>query len=744
MRTLIPLNQIPVPDPKPDQIYSGNFFGREISFHGLKKLLGAADFDKAGDRNANLAAPDEITREAARTLLSDLTLQHIYDRPLTNSHGVVDSVMRVNYDIDLQSFATIASMTIGEFKNHLLRTPGRQLQGLTRSITGTMAAAVAKLCDVHELISIARKLRHTTKARTQLGLPGTLSSRCQPNHPTDDLRGITLLIYWGFSLGSGDALIGVNPAVDTVENVSAILHQLDRARKSAAAPTQICVLAHIKTQMACLARGAPVEIMFQSLAGTEATILSEFDISVDLLDQGYQAMAGRGPLNNEAKQFMYFETGQGSEFTYGKHDGIDMTTTEALTYGLARRYDPFMVNNVTGFIGPETHRDSQEMVLANLQDQFMGKLLGLPMGMAPCYTLHSQIILEGQQMATQLLTAAGAVYYMDVELNTDRMLAYFDTSGHDNQTLREIHGKRPAPEFLNWAIERGIFLREPDGSIERGPHWGNPRQFCSSDEEFAELTAATPAPYGYECAGSRPANEVSRRTKLQQAVGREAIRAELDLELLQRLAPFRMIATEASSKEDHLNSPQRGSMLSAESASKLKPEHTQVQILVSEGLSAEAIHHNVNDLLPVLLDGLNCHQLSQGQPLATRYGRVKLAEQLADILQTELVIHLIGERPGGDALASQSLSAYLVYRLGTPDLQKRAAAYSGNEAIGFEYTVISNIYSAGLPPVEAASLIVEKAITILQHQAAGNRLEARLHLSTEPPNMNASHVAASS
>jgi ethanolamine ammonia-lyase large subunit len=232
--------------------------------------------------------------------------------------------------------------------------------------------------------------------------------------------------------------------------------------------------------------------------------------------------------------------------------------------------------------------------------------------------------------------------------------------------------------------------------------------------------------------------------KLHQAVGREAIRAELDMEMLQRLAPFRTIATDARSKEDHLNSPQRGSTLAAESARKLEPEHTQVQILVSEGLSAEAIHHNINDLLPVLLDGLNAQQFRQGQPLATRYGRVKLAEQLAELLQTELVIHLIGERPGGDALASQSLSAYLVYRLGTADLQKQAAVFSGNQTISFEYTVISNIYSAGLPPVEAASLILEKVITILRHQAAGNRLEARLHLAAEPCSTNAAHAVASS
>jgi ethanolamine ammonia-lyase large subunit len=272
------------------------------------------------------------------------------------------------------------------------------------------------------------------------------------------------------SLGAGDALIGLNPAVDTVENASALLRHLDCIRRQTGAPTQICVLAHIKTQLACLERGAPVEILFQSLAGTEKTNLAEFDISVDLLDHGYRTMAAKGPLRGVAEQFMYFETGQGSEFSYGKHNGIDMTTTEALCYGLARRYDPFMVNNVTGFIGPETHLDSFEMVLANLQDHFMGKLLGLPMGMAPCYTLHSNITLEGQQMATELLTAAGANYYMDVALNTDRMLAYFDTSAHDDQTLREVHGRRPAAEFQEWGLDRGIFAR--DGHGERSPEQG--------------------------------------------------------------------------------------------------------------------------------------------------------------------------------------------------------------------------------------------------------------------------------
>src|SRR6266404_4590791 len=493
MKKLSSCDEIVVPRPPNDECYTAHKFGRQFSFAGLKGLLGAADYSKAGDRNAGLAARDEAEREVARSILSTLTLQQLYDHPLTDDSGSVDSVMHVNYDIDLRTFASLAPMTLGQLKDHLLNCSDDEVMQTGRALTGVMTAALAKLLDTHELIFVARKCHCVTRARTTLGLPGTLSSRLQPNHPVDDLRGVTFLIYTGLSLGAGDALIGVNPAIDSVENVTAILAHLDRLRQRTGVPTQICVLAHLKTQLACLAAGAPVEIMFQSLAGTERTNLTEFDITVDLLDEAYRTMATRGPLRDAAEQFMYFETGQGSEFTYRKHNGIDMTTTEALCYGLARRYDPFMVNNVTGFIGAETHLDNFEMIISNLQDHFMGKLLGLPMGMAPCYTLHSKITLEGQQMATQMLTAAGANYYMDVCLNTDRMLAYFDTSGHDDQTLREVYHKEPAPEYLAWALERGIFARDEHGTIGRGPRWGDPKQFCESESEFQNLVAGTPA-----------------------------------------------------------------------------------------------------------------------------------------------------------------------------------------------------------------------------------------------------------
>jgi ethanolamine ammonia-lyase large subunit len=727
MRALTPLASIPVPAPRPDETYTHHALGRTYTFRGLKALLGAADISKAGDRRAGLAAASEIERESARTILASLSLRHLHERPLLDAEGRVDAVMRVNYDIDLATFETIAHLTLGELKDRLLRADGAEVGRLGRALTGPMAAAVAKLCDVHELVYIARKIRRPTRARTLLGAPGTLSSRLQPNHPTDDLRGIALLVFWGLSVGAGDALFGVNPAVDTVENVSAILHELDKLRRRTGAPTQICVLGHIKTQLRCLSQGAPVEIMFQSLAGTEETLVTEFDVTVDLLDQAYSIMAERGPLAGTAEQFMYFETGQGSELTYGKHAGTDMATLEALCYGLARRYDPFMVNNVTGFIGPETHLDDREMILSNLQDHFMGKLLGVPMGMAPCYTMHARITLEGQQMATELLTAAGANYYMDVALGTDRMLAYFDTSGHDVQTLREVHGKRPGAEFLRWAIGRGIF-EEKDGEVRRGPRFGDVRALVGSDDELAELLGATPLVYGFGLSGPRPESRVSRALRLDQAVAREAALSELAEDALAGVAAFRHLTTEARTHDEHLSAPDLGARLSAESAARLSPEEHPVAILVSDGLSAEAVRENVPDLLPVLCDGLRARGVTFGAPLLARHGRVKLAEPVAERLGARLVIHLVGERPGGDAASSRSMSAYLCLRV-PEEARAAAAAFSGNAGIRFEYTVISNIYAGGLPPLEAAAVILEKVSQILKHGAAGNRLVARMDAS---------------
>ena len=307
------------------------------------------------------------------------------------------------------------------------------------------------------------------------------------------------------------------------------------------------------------------------------------------------------------------------------------------------------------------------------------------------------------------------------------MLAYFDTSAHDVQTLREVYERQPAPEFLAWATDRGILARNDRGQVARGPRWGNPRQFCDSDEAFDALLQATPSMHGLATAGPRPADCVARQARLHQAIGREAMHTELDVESLNKLADFRLVSTEATDRQTHLNHPELGSRLAAADLARLKPEGNQVQILVSDGLSAEAARDNLPSLLAVLGDALAARKIRVGRPMLARYARVKLAEPIAAAVEAELVVHLLGERPGGDAQAARSLSAYLVFRRDTPP-----GSDAGDVEPRYEYTVISNIHPGGLPPLEAGAVIAEKIFRILEFRAAGNRLEALLGTTREP------------
>ncbi len=722
MKTITPIHEIDVPEPQAEETYSKRVLGKQISFKGLKKLLGAADISKAGDRNTDLAPESDMVRETARMILSSLPLQYIYDNPLTDDNNRVDAVMRVGYDIDHTVFKSISSMTLGDLKNHLLRSDGQEIKRIGRGLIPVMAAALAKLMDAHELIFIPRKIFTPTKARTLIGVPGSLSFRIQPNHPKDNLDAISLMVYTDLALGMGDCLIGVNPAEGSIDTVTSLLTHIDKLRRETGVPTQICVLGHVKVQLAALKLGAPVEILFQSFAGTEWTLTEEFDVTVPYMDQAYATMIEKGPLKDVAQQFMYFETGQGSEMTYRKHNGTDMTTCEALCYGLCRRYDPFMVNSATGFIGPETHLNDFELMVSNLQDNFMGKLLGLPMGVSPSYTLHADTHMEGQQMTTHMAAAAGANFFMDIYLGTDRMLAHFVNSGHDDQTLREVHNRIPAPEFLEWAKGKGIFDQSPDGRVMRGPQWGNPQLFCESDVEFQRLRESLPSAPGFDNAGPRPVNEVQRTLLLNQSVGREAVYSSLREDAIEGI-DFRVLTTTAQCRQDHLKRPELGTMLSTESLESLGPENKDIQIIIADGLSAEAIHHNIHDMLTVLEDGLRSRNYSIGQHVLVHYGRVKLVECIGDALCCQLVIMLIGERPGGNAMASRSMSAYVAYRLNDDEVRKRAVEYSRNQGIRYEYTLISNIYTGGLPALEAGSVVAEKAIQILTYKAAGNRLE---------------------
>lgn len=722
MKTITPILEIDVPEPQSDKIYSKQILGKQIRFKGLKKLLGAADISKAGDRNTDLAPKNDMIRETARMILSSLTLQYIYDHPLTDDNNLVDTVVRTGYDVDHTVFNSISSMTLGDLKDHLLRSDGQEIKRIGRGMIPVIAAALSKLMDAHELIFIPRKIFTPTKARTLIGVPGSLSFRIQPNHPKDNLDAISLMVYTNLALGMGDCLIGVNPAEGSIDTIISVITHIDKLRRETGVPTQICVLGHVKTQLAALKLGAPVEILFQSFAGTERTLTEEFDVTVSYMDQAYNTMIEKGPLRNVARQFMYLETGQGSEMTYRKHNGIDMTTCEALCYGLCRRYDPFMVNSATGFIGPETHLNDFELMISNLQDNFMGKLLGLPMGVSPSYTLHADTHIEGQQMTTHLATAAGANFFMDVYLGTDRMLAHFVNSGHDDQTLREVHNRIPAPEFLEWAKEKGIFEQSADGCVTRGSEWGNPRLFCKSAAEFQRLRESLPSAPGFDNAGPRPVNKVQRTLLLNQSIGREAVHSRLREDELEGI-DFRVLTTMAQCREDHLRRSELGTMLTTESMESLSPENKDIQVIITDGLSAEAIHHNIHDILTVLEDGLRSRNYAMGQHILVHYGRVKLIECIGDALLCQLVIMFIGERPGGDALSSRSMSAYLVYRLNDAEVRRQAIEYSGNKGIHYEYTLISNIYMGGLPALEAGSVVAEKAVQIITHKAAGNRLE---------------------
>lgn len=428
--------------------------GRSYRFASVRDALARANEPKSGDVLAGIAARSHSERAAAKRVVSELTLADLRAHPVAPLD--TDEVSRViDAQVDERVYREIAGWSVAELRDWLLddATTVEAIRRASRALTAEMAAAVAKLCSNLDLVYGARKMPVTTRARTTIGLPGRLSSRLQPNHPSDDPRGITAAIYEGLAYGAGDALIGINPCIDTVENVTALLrltaNVIDRWR----IPTQNCVLAHVTTQMRALEAGAPMDILFQSLAGTEAGNTS-FGITVAMLDEARAMIRERGRLR--APQTMYFETGQGSELSAAAHGGADQLTLEARCYGLARRYDPFLVNTVVGFIGPEYLADGRQIVRAGLEDHFMGKLLGVPLGADACYTNHADADQNDCDTLATMLAAAGCNYFMAVPGGDDVMLSYQCTSYHDGATLRQLLGLRPAPEFEEWLTGLGL------------------------------------------------------------------------------------------------------------------------------------------------------------------------------------------------------------------------------------------------------------------------------------------------
>jgi ethanolamine ammonia-lyase large subunit len=423
--------------------------GVTFAFRDLKDLLAKATPARAGDELAGIASRSSVERVAAQMALADLPLTAFLNEAVVPYES--DEVTRLIFDAhDLSAFAPVASLTVGGLRDWLLSSDvtAEALAALAPGLTPEMVAAVSKLMRVQDLVAVARKIRVVTRFRTTVGLPGRLSTRLQPNHPTDDPIGIAAAIIDGLLLGSGDAVIGINPVADSVASTRKLLQLIDSVRERYSIPTQSCVLAHITTQLAALEQGAPIDLVFQSVAGTELANTS-FGVNLALLDEAHQAARElhRGTVGDNV---MYFETGQGSALSANAHHGVDQQTCEARAYGVARRFSPMLVNTVVGFIGPEYLYDGKQILRAGLEDHFCGKLLGLPMGVDVCYTNHAEADQDDMDTLLTLLGTAGVNYIMGVPGADDVMLQYQSTSFHDALYLRSTLGLRAAPEFEAW------------------------------------------------------------------------------------------------------------------------------------------------------------------------------------------------------------------------------------------------------------------------------------------------------
>lgn len=430
---------------------------RTYTFKDLKTLLARASPLRSGDELAGLAAPSAEERVAAQMTLADLPLGTFLTEAVIPYEQ--DEVTRLIIDShDRAAFAPISHLTIGGFRDWLLMAGPEQLAQVRWGITPELAAAVSKLMRNQDLISVARNCHIVTRFRntlgTSMGGPGRFHTRLQPNHPTDDLRGITASLIDGLCYGSGDAVIGVNPATDNVPQTINLLRMLDQVRERLAIPTQTCVLSHLTTTLRAIEQGAPVDLAFQSIGGTEAVNRS-FGVDLAMLREGYEATLalGRGTVGQNV---MYFETGQGSALSANAHHGVDQQTCEARAYAVARAFDPLLVNSVVGFIGPEYLYDGKQIIRAGLEDHFCGKLLGLPMGVDVCYTNHAEADQDDMDTLLTLLGAAGVTFVMGLPGADDVMLHYQSTSFHDAQYVRQVLGRRPAPEFEAWLIRMGI------------------------------------------------------------------------------------------------------------------------------------------------------------------------------------------------------------------------------------------------------------------------------------------------
>ena len=428
--------------------------GKTYEFRSLKEVLAKANEEKTGDKLAGLAAETAQERVAAKVVLSAVTLQDLRENPAVPYEQ--DEVTRIiQDDLNTYQYERIKGWTVAELREWILseETTGAEIRKVSRGLTAEMIAAVCKLMSNLDLIYAAAKMPVTAHCNTTIGLPGTLSCRLQPNHTTDDPDGITASVLEGLSFGAGDAVIGLNPVTDSPEQVGKVLRRFQEIKEHWEIPTQICVLAHVTAQMKAVRQGAPCDLIFQSIAGSQAGN-EAFGFSGETLEEARQLLLQQGTA--EGPNVMYFETGQGSELSSNAHFDTDQVTMEARCYGFAKRYQPFLVNTVVGFIGPEYLYDARQVTRAGLEDHFMGKLTGISMGCDCCYTNHMKADQNDIENLATLLTVAGCNYFMGIPHGDDIMLNYQTTGFRETAALRELTGKTAIPEFQQWLEKMGF------------------------------------------------------------------------------------------------------------------------------------------------------------------------------------------------------------------------------------------------------------------------------------------------
>lgn len=729
------------------------------TFDDLRGLLACASPARSGDQLAGLAADSDRQRVAARAALADLPLRTFLDQALIPYE--TDEVTRLIIDShDGAAFAPIAHLTVGGFRDWLLSgaADGPGLAALAPGLTPEMTAAVSKLMRNQDLMLVASRCRVVTRFRNTLGLPGRLAVRLQPNHPADSLAGILASVLDGLMYGAGDAVIGINPAGDSVPAMIDLLKALDELVLRHAVPTQTCILTHVTNSLAAIARGAPVDLVFQSIAGTEAANRG-FGIDLGLLDEAHAAALalGRGSLGDNV---MYFETGQGSALSAGAHHGVDQQTLEARAYAVARRYRPLLVNTVVGFIGPEYLYDGKQILRAGLEDHFCGKLLGLPMGCDICYTNHAEADSDDMDNLLVLLAASGLNFIMGIPGADDVMLNYQSTSFHDALFVRQLLGLKRAPEFEAWLAHQGITDRAgrplppparpalaasllasvslpspavpplasgpsatPDPSATPGPS-ATPDPVTSlaasaqpgpPRDPWQDLGRYTPARIALGRSGLSLPTRETLAFSAAHAAARDAVHIPLDVDrLVAELAAddwqVLVLASRAGSREVYLRRPDLGRRLDPGGLATLDRlvggARPTLVIVAGDGLSAVAVQQHVPALLRALRSRLEIDGpgLSLAPIVVATQARVALADEIGAAIGARLALILIGERPG--LSSPDSLGAYLTLdpAVGRSDAERNC---------------ISNIRPEGLALDQAAARLAWLVRAALARQVTG-------------------------